>query len=150
MATPGGVATVGVHLTEAGTDGASQDVKVAVVRLRIASRPGLMEDARAWRTLGFACYDARRYEQALAAFERMERQDNADRNDRAMAVIWQGHMLDLLGRRQEAIARYRKVADMGLESGVRHDQYGLAYKYTPYARERMTTPFIRVENLSED
>lgn len=56
-------------------------------------------------------------------------------------------MLDLPGRRQEAIAEYRKAADMGIEDGEqRHDQFGLVYTPSPYARERMTTPFTRVEN----
>ena len=64
-----------------------------------------------------------------------------------MALIWQGHMLDLLGRREEAIAEYRKAAQMGVEDyEQRHDQFGLAYSPTPYAKQRMTEPFTRLEN----
>lgn len=34
---------------------------------------------------------------------------------------------------------------MELDSGGRLDFYGLRYEFTPYATERMTTPFTRVE-----
>ena len=55
-------------------------------------------------------------------------------------------MLDLLARRDEAVARYQRVVDMDLDGGMRHDQYGLAFSYTPYAQERIEAPFERVEN----
>jgi hypothetical protein len=35
---------------------------------------------------------------------------------------------------------------MDSSDGVRHDQYGLAYEYSPYAAERLRSPFQRVEN----
>jgi proline iminopeptidase len=99
---------------------------------------------------GFALYDERRYADALAAFERMEsRAGAADPQATALALIWQGHMLDLLGRRADAIARYRRVAAMELDGQVSHGHYGLKYRLSPYARERMTTPFTRVENRAE-
>ncbi len=109
-----------------------------------------ISDVGTWLKIGFALYDAKRYDDALTAFEKMATLDEAGQDDRATAVIWQGHMLDLLGKREEAVARYRRVADMGLDSGVRHDQFGLAYEYTPYAKERMTMPFVRVENRWQD
>lgn len=172
MAKPGGVATVGVKLTEGqfvdtpqdGTDGTQpiwqppshragdtpQDCNIGTVTLQVSRRPAPMDDASALLTLGFALYDAKRYEEALAVFQRMEQQDNADQDGRACAVIWQGHMLDLLGRRNEATGRYKTVVEMGLDSGARLDSYGLAYEYTPYATERMTTPFTRVERQDEN
>jgi len=145
MAKPGGVATVGVKLTAEEIVETPQDGQIAAVRLRVEPRPAPMDDAWALQALGLALYDAKHYEGALATFRRMEQQDNADPGCRAGAIIWQGHMLDLLGRRNEAIARYKAVVEMGLDSGTRFDSYGLAYKYTPYATERMTTPFTRVE-----
>jgi tetratricopeptide (TPR) repeat protein len=99
---------------------------------------------------GFALYDAKRYDDALAVFKKMEETADGDPDRQAMAIIWQGHMLDLLGKRETAISKYKRVAEMSIDSGVRHDQYGLAYEYTPYAKERMTTPFVRVENQTSD
>jgi tetratricopeptide (TPR) repeat protein len=117
--------------------------------LEVVARPDPTSDARACQTLGFALYDARRYEEALGAFERMAVAVNADEDDRAIAVTWQGHMLDLLGRRNEAIARYQEVAGLGLESSVRFDRYGLSYAFTPYAKERIEKPFVRLENRDQ-
>jgi hypothetical protein len=59
-------------------------------------------------------------------------------------------MLDLLDRRDEAVARYRKAAGLDVSGGQRHDQYGLAYYPSTYARQRMDSPFVRVENLMAD
>jgi hypothetical protein len=67
-----------------------------------------------------------------------------------VALIWQGHMLDLLDRRDEAVARYRKAAGLDVPGEQRHDQYGLAYYPSTYARQRMDSPFVRVENLIAD
>lgn len=147
MAPPGGMATVGVALTDVQAENAPRGTQAALVKLRVEPRPEPMSDARALRELGLALYDAKRYEEALATFERIERQDNADQEDIAIAVIWQGHMLDLLGRRAEAVARYESVVGMGLEGGVHQGQYDLRYDFTPYAKERMSTPFTRVERL---
>jgi proline iminopeptidase len=101
--------------------------------------------------VGFALYDAERYAEALDVFTRMEADAVTDGGERgqAIALIWQGHMLDLLGRREEAIARYQKVAEMHIGDGMRHDQYGLAYEFVPYASERIETPFERVENREQ-
>lgn len=98
--------------------------------------------------VGFALYDDEYYEEALHAFVKMEEVAQAvgDQSRHAAAIIWQGQMLDLLGRREEAIARYQQVVDMNPEGGTRHDQYGLSYEYGPYAAERLQVPFRRVEN----
>jgi hypothetical protein len=147
IAPPGGVATVAVALTQVQAENTPRGTQVALVTLRVEPRPDPMNDARALRELGLALYDAKRYEEALTTFERIEQQDNADQEELAMAIIWQGHVLDLLGRRNEAIARYERVVGMGLEGGVHQGQYGLRYEFTPYAKERMTTPFTRMERL---
>jgi proline-specific peptidase len=98
--------------------------------------------------IGFALYDTGDYEQALAAFTRLQQAGEAESNQTWLAVglIWEGHMLDLLGRREEAIARYQRVVDMNSNDGMQHSQYGLTYEFSPYAAERLQTPFQRVEN----
>jgi proline iminopeptidase len=100
--------------------------------------------------IGFALYDTEKYQESLNAFVKLGEIAEAEgsQNRYALALIWQGHMLDLLGRRQAAIDRYQSVVDMKLEGGIRHDQYGLSYEYSPYAAERLQTPFTRVENSS--
>jgi len=59
-------------------------------------------------------------------------------------------MLDLLGRRDEAVARYKMVVDMNVIYRVQNSQYGLAYLPSIYAAERIKEPFKRIENRWED
>ncbi len=96
--------------------------------------------------IGFALYDLEKYSEALYVFEQMEKAVIADLRFQALALIWQGHILDLLGKRDEAIAQYKKVADMNLNDQWQHSQYSLRYKLSPYAKERMASPFQRIEN----
>jgi hypothetical protein len=66
----------------------------------------------------------------------------------AVALVWQGHMLDLQGRRDEAMAAYRLAVALGIEEETHHNQYGLGYQPSAYAEQRLLTPFTRVENNS--
>lgn len=101
---------------------------------------------------GFALYDVANYEEALFVFERMqwEAKEQKEQSLEAIALIWQGHMLDLLGRRDEAIRRYGQAAEMNLTDTQMHDQYGLRYEISPYAKERMAEPFQRIDNRTTD
>ncbi len=107
-----------------------------------------LEDSSDLLRVGLALYDTRRYEQALELFQDLARRADVDGNPKRVAVarIWQGHLLDLLDRREEAVNVYRRVVTMGLKDGTRHDQYDLSYEYGPYAASRVETPFQRVEN----
>jgi tetratricopeptide (TPR) repeat protein len=93
--------------------------------------------------LGFALYDAERYRDALAVFQKM----GQCRSHAALALVWEGHMLDLLGKRAEAIARYEKASGMPVSG--QHSQYGLVLS-PDYVAHRIRTPFTRVENREED
>ncbi len=98
--------------------------------------------------IGFALYDLEEYAEALEVFGRMERTSEAEGNEeyQCMAIIWQGHMLDLADRRSEAITLYQRAADMQIEDEWMHSQFGLNYSLSPWAAERVRTPFTRVEN----
>jgi len=95
---------------------------------------------------GFALYDVERYADALTVFERFETKFGGNPQMKAMGLIWQGHMLDLMGKRPEALACYRTAAEMNLSDTWSHGQYGLNYELSPYAKERLKTPFKRIEN----
>jgi proline iminopeptidase len=96
---------------------------------------------------GFALYEAKRYDDALRVFRQMEKRSTqlGVRFLCAVALIWQGQMLDLQERRNEAIAVYRNAVEMDVTGQMRHDQYGLAYRPSEYARERIEKPFERIE-----
>lgn len=40
--------------------------------------------------------------------------------------------------------------DMNILDSWQHDQYGLRYKVSPYAKERIKEPFKRIENQDPD
>jgi proline-specific peptidase len=98
--------------------------------------------------LGLALYDVTRYEDAREVFAQFEvwSREQGSESLVALAAIWQGHMLDLLGRRSEAVALYQEVAAMDVQDTWSQDQYGLRYTLSPYAAERVNTPFTRIEN----
>lgn len=101
---------------------------------------------------GFALYDFKNYEEALLVFRRLYEiaLQQEDKIHSVMALIWQGHMLDLLGRRDEAIPIYKKVVDMNVSGRWQHSQYGMIYSPSIYAAKRLKEPFQRIENLSKD
>lgn len=68
----------------------------------------------------------------------------------AMSLVWQGHMLDLLGRRKEAISIYNKVIDMNVTSTMQHVQFGMENSPSIYAAKRIKEPFKRIENCYKD
>ncbi|HIJ66415.1 MAG TPA: alpha/beta fold hydrolase [Candidatus Hydrogenedentes bacterium] len=113
-------------------------------------RLGELGETRGLLKMGFALYDVARYEDALDVFRKMADVTGDNEFYLAVALIWQGHMLDLMGKRDEAIAVYEKAADMNVSRGMRHDQFGLAYSPSPYAAERLNTPFTRLENRAPD
>ena len=106
--------------------------------------------SRHYLRAGFALYDMERYADALDVFERLEAKFGSDPKMKALGLIWQGHMLDLMGKRADALGRYRKAAEMNLTDTFSHSQYGLKYALSPYAKERLRTPFKRLENNSLD
>jgi proline iminopeptidase len=108
------------------------------------------DSSRYFMRVGFALYDVERYADALGVFERLESRFGDDPKLKAFGLIWQGHMLDLLGKRPEALKRYGMAADLNVSDSWMHGQYGLKYELSPYARERLKTPFQRIENSAVD
>ena len=102
--------------------------------------------------VGTAHYEVRNYTEAFYVFGRLaeaaQKQNNVEHQ--ALGVLWQGQMLDLLGRREEAVKLYQRVADLNINETWQHDNYGLKYELSPYARERMKKPFVRIENSLKD
>jgi proline iminopeptidase len=109
-------------------------------------------DIKCLLKLGFAQYEAARYEEACYIFGRLlkEAEEKKQYVYTPLALIWQGHTLDLLEKRTDAIDCYKQVAMMCIKSQCTQNQYGLSFQYSPYAVARMITPFVRLENLYED
>lgn len=124
---------------------------------------GNLETAAAFRTLlekepsnlrarlflGFSLYEVGAYGEALKAFEGLVDAAAAkgDTSRRDWARVWMGHMHDLLGEREEAIAQYRVVLNTApgeATDKAMFGQYGIGPTTTrAWAKERLEIPFTR-------
>jgi tetratricopeptide (TPR) repeat protein len=91
-----------------------------------------------WGKLGLCLYDGRHYPEALEAFRNDFEQNPASFS----SLVWQGHLLDLMNRREEALGCYKRALEMKPTSWVRHDQYGIKIDLD-WIKERLKTPFQR-------
>ncbi|MFB3787047.1 MAG: M1 family aminopeptidase [bacterium] len=91
-----------------------------------------------WGKLGLCLYDGKYYSEALQAFKN----DFVENPSSFSSLVWQGHMLDLLNRRGEALPFYKQALDMNPTSWVRHDQYGIQID-RDWIVERLEKPFQR-------
>jgi proline iminopeptidase len=105
-----------------------------------------------WLKVGQAHYEVKNYAEALYVFEKAAQYAENKQNleYKALALVWQGQMLDLLGRRDEAVKRYQEVSDLNINEVWEFSQYGLRIELSAYAKERMTKPFVRIENMRND
>ena len=83
--------------------------------------------------------------EALEVFKKAEEATPESSGWLVLTLIWQGHMLDLLGRRREAVSVYQRVVDMNDNSEWQQSQFGLRFRPSTYARERIKEPFKRIE-----
>ncbi len=100
-----------------------------------------LDDASTWFKLGMMLFDGDHYDEALQALRHSE-EHAGQAAGVFMARIWQGHVLDLLDRRDEALKRYRAALDVAEGMTIRHDQYGLVSD-REWVEARIRDPFTR-------
>ena len=105
-----------------------------------------VQDPRFLFKAACAFYEAERYQDARAVFQQADRLSVQAGRRQGVYLIWQGFVLDLAGEREEAKKMYREVVALGDNGRWTHSQYGLSYALIDYAKERLVTPFKRVEN----
>lgn len=98
-----------------------------------------IEDTNTWGKLGLLLYDGRYYPEALELMTQLAQRDS---NWRFAALVWQGHLLDLPGRRAEAVARYQEALKFPGSPTMEHSQYKLIIN-KQWVEERLKTPFER-------
>jgi tetratricopeptide (TPR) repeat protein len=98
-----------------------------------------IDDTDTWAKLGMLLYDAQNYLEALEAMTEAARSDSSWR---FAALVWQGHLLDLLGRRTEAVMRYQEALKIPGSPSMEHSQYNLIID-KQWVQERLKTPFER-------
>ncbi len=100
-------------------------------------------DPAIWMGLAVGMFHAEEYEQALRLFARAA--EAAEGREHASGLkcaflVWQGHMLDLLSRREEAVRCYREA--LGLYPGrpMRDDLHGIHID-RQWIEDRLEKPF---------
>lgn len=113
----------------------------ALALLAEARRLGV-SDADLWAKLGLALFDGRHYPEALEAFRRAADAAPQDSLWGFAALVWQGHLLDLAGQREEALKCYRAALLKAGGMQVQHSQYGMVID-RKWVAERLEKPFER-------
>jgi tetratricopeptide (TPR) repeat protein len=90
--------------------------------------------------LALALYDGAHYQEAVDVFAKVALSEAPEL--RFGALTWQGHALDLLGRRAEALTRYEEALKVPGSPSLRHDQYRLTIDKA-WVQERLKAPFER-------
>jgi tetratricopeptide (TPR) repeat protein len=118
--------------------GAGEKALDAYRRARESDYP----DARGWFKIGLTLYDGRYYQQATEAFEKCQACSGSDSSLVSVAITWQGHLFDLLGRRDKAIECYKKALEQPVLPDVRHDQYKIRVN-REWIEKHLEEPFRR-------
>ncbi len=77
--------------------------------------------------------------EAMDLFERCEKHAGTTLN-KFTALVWLGHLLDLQGRRGEALGKYRAALEMPNQGNMQHDQWGITIN-REWVQERLQAPF---------
>jgi tetratricopeptide (TPR) repeat protein len=101
-----------------------------------------MSDPSRWFKLGLTLYDGKYYEQALEAFRKSQAHAQDKPSRACAALVWQGHLLDLLERRDEALKCYNEALGKSASLDMRHDQYGIRLN-REWVQNRLKEPFRR-------
>ncbi len=93
-----------------------------------------------WFKLGLLLFDSGFDEDSRTAFGKAAASPDSSPTNLFAAWVWQGHLSDLLGRREEALAAYRKALEVGPDESMSHGQYGLILDRA-WVEARLKTPF---------
>lgn len=90
--------------------------------------------------------EAGHYEQALDLYRRVENNMSRIENPYSLeSIIWQGHLLDMQGKRQQAIEKYQTALGVYPRYGrgcTRCDQWGILLN-EDWVKERLEKPFTK-------
>jgi tetratricopeptide (TPR) repeat protein len=94
---------------------------------------------RVWFKLGLLLFDGGFYAESLDAFRKC-RDVSASEGDLFGALVWMGHLSDLLGKRADAVACYAEALKYDTGRTLQHDQYGMRLDRS-WVERRLATPF---------
>ncbi|HDT13236.1 MAG TPA: hypothetical protein ENO03_02645 [Candidatus Aminicenantes bacterium] len=94
---------------------------------------------RVWFKLGLLLFDGGTYPESLAAFEKCRELSSA-KGDLFGALVWIGHINDLLGDREAAVAAYARALENDPGWMLQHDQYNMRIG-RDWLEQRLVSPF---------
>jgi len=98
-----------------------------------------------WGRLGRQLFDWQMYEPALKVFKRRQALLEDMKSEWVMSACgWQGMILDLIGRREEAIAAYQKALEIQTDRDFAYNGDPVTIN-TEWLKERLKSPFVRQE-----
>jgi tetratricopeptide (TPR) repeat protein len=100
-----------------------------------------IEEPRFWFKLGLLLYDSGYYREGLSAFEKTFALEKTGVTAFA-ALVWQGHMYDLLGDRAAALNFYKEALKIDPGLSMSHSQWGMTIDRA-WVEDRLATPFTR-------
>jgi len=100
----------------------------------------VLHDVDFWFKLGLLLFDGGFTRESLDAFDKTIA-ENPSPILLFAAWTWRGHLLDLLGRRDEALSSYRKALEHDPGSSMEHSQYRLRIDRR-WVETRLRSPFI--------
>jgi tetratricopeptide (TPR) repeat protein len=114
------------------------------LRRTVEKDPGNLD---ALWALGLACYDVKNYASSLETFQKFNALTEKARDEVAITThdwsyIWMGHIYDLIGERERAVAEYKKV--LSSTATMQMSQYQIGpITAGEWARQRIEKPFER-------
>jgi hypothetical protein len=103
---------------------------------------GGFSDADGWFKLAMTLYDGKYYPEGLEAFGKVQAMAQDNTLLTFTSLVWQGHLLDLLGQREKAVSCYQKALEIPAAGEMRHDQYHMRVNRA-WVQERLKEPFRR-------
>jgi len=101
-----------------------------------------LSHSSAWFKLALILYDGKYDQPALRAFEKVEKYAQIGSNREFTSIVWQGHLLDLMGKRPEALRHYQRALPKAGTHQMRHDQYVIKIDRA-WVEQRLKEPFHR-------
>jgi tetratricopeptide (TPR) repeat protein len=96
-----------------------------------------------WFTLGIKLVGSGYWEQAFDCFTRCEKLHTHKDSERYISsLIWQGHIYDIWGEREKAVAKYKEALGVEGFNYMRHDQWGIVLNYE-WVKQRLEKPFTK-------
>ncbi len=94
-----------------------------------------------WAILGLKLVGGGYWDEALDTFERSYNLSDSA-NWEFTSLVWQGHIYDIRGERDEAIRKYEQALEVEDFRYMRHDQWGIVLNYE-WVRDRLKEPFTK-------